>query len=268
MRRFYRTKTGRFISKARYYSLSKSRKRRKRLHAKKKKVKRRYRVQAHRRRRKPSRVYRRRLPSRRRPRRIVKRGRVRVQRVPVLPRRKLQRPERASGWIKAGDYRKALKKQFKFEEGRSSPLPSFIKWFHPGQKFFSAVRRIPPYKPHTLYNVFAAWFIVYNDEEDEYYLWNRKRAYRRKVVMRDIQKYLPIGGKTIFDLTDSEIAFYAAQVSKQKTQGVSWKRVLESKAGIVRDQIEHIEELETYRGGLQVKAFVGWSAYPGVKSWK
>jgi len=117
--------------------------------------------------------------------------------------------------------------------------------------------------------VYVSWFIVYNEDEDEFYLWNRKRAYRPKITLKDLEATLPKGGRSILDYSPEELSFLASQVPARKKagRGVLWKQVLQSKGGIAKDQIEHIEALEAYSGALKVEAFVGWSAYPGIKSW-
>lgn len=110
--------------------------------------------------------------------------------------------------------------------------------------------------------------MVYNFEEDESYLWNRKRAYKSPITLKDFEKILP-RGKTLSDYTFEELQgmTHRLPIEKRVQQGVLWKKVLETKAGIANDQIEHIEESEKYREELRVTSFVGWSAYPGVRSY-
>ncbi len=113
--------------------------------------------------------------------------------------------------------------------------------------------------------VFVAWYVIYNEEEDEFYLWNRKRAYKNKVTITDYLKAIPKGmSPDDFSLAELE-AYLPIRLRVQK--GVFWKDVEGSRAGLSRDQIEHIEQQEKYQGTMLVKAFVGWSAYPGVRSY-
>ena len=162
--RRFRSKNGRFISRARYLSIRK-RYAKKRLRARKstkKRVKPRARKQVH--------------------RRAVSR----------------------TVWIKASDYRKALERKWKFDHGQSPPFPTWIKWFNHETKFLSEVRRYPPFNSRTRYNVFVAWFVIYDGEEDAYYLWTRKRAYKSPITLSDFAKVIP-KGKSILDYSPDEL---------------------------------------------------------------
>lgn len=128
---------------------------------------------------------------------------------------------------------------------------------------------MPPYGPKTRYAVLVCWFIVFNEEEEEYYLWARKRAYKPKITMRDFEKVLP-PGKSIMDYTPEQIQGFVHRIpiSKRVSEGVLWKKVLESKAGIANDFIEKIEDSQKYQTNeYKVEEFVGWSAYPGRRSY-
>lgn len=122
--------------------------------------------------------------------------------------------------------------------------------------------------------VFAAWFIVFNEDEDEYYLWERKRAYRPKITVRDLEAVLP-SSVSILDMTPDQIRHYLPLIPEHKRvgRGVSWREVVSTKDTILQDQIRSIDEgsptssKASLQAGLQVKAVVGWSAYPGKKSY-
>lgn len=119
--------------------------------------------------------------------------------------------------------------------------------------------------------VFVAWFIVYNEDEGEHYLWNRKKAYQASMTLKDIQKVLP-PGVSLMDLSPEKLSYYSLRVpiEKRVKRGVLWREVIRNKDGIIEsmeNSIEHTSQRKDSGGNFQVKACVGWSAYPGKRRW-
>lgn len=91
------------------------------------------------------------------------------------------------------------------------------------------------------------------------------------MTIKDIQKVLP-PGVSLWELSPEKLSFYALRVhpSKRVRNGVLWREVLRNKEGIIgamEDSIENTSSKKDSGGNFQVKACVGWSAYPGKKHW-
>lgn len=275
-RRYYRDKRGRFVPRLRVVS------RRKKRHVQRRKVLPSRRQKTHPR-RLPKRIHRR--ASRKRvairPRRRAHKRPHRKRRVVsrlgvtrrVISRREVTRrpvPSLVSGkWEKTKNVINRLYRKWGIEEYRSDRPASFLKWFLSGQKWLAKRRAYPSERKGTLYAVFYGWYVVFNEEDEEYYLWSRRDALTRDITVSDLMKAVR-RDKRLRHMPYQK-AILHLPISVRAPRGMTWAEVLKAKAGRIAEQIESIEDdphptSQSPGGYYKVKEFVGWSVYPVVGS--
>jgi len=177
------------------------------------------------------------------------------------------RIERVYSWQKIEILKKHLTKKWKFSLGRTDWPDSRFKWYSPSQKFFSWRRQYPPLRRNVGYSVFSAFYVVFDENEEEYYLWNRKNLITRKITAGDIAKLIA-RNKKLSSLSYADAIKYLP-VSIQAPKGVLWPDILKLKAGRIAEDIEdidgeHAPSSTSGGGSYQVKEFVGWTVYPAA----
>lgn len=119
----------------------------------------------------------------------------------------------------------------------------------------------------TEYSVFSAFYVVFDENEEETYLWNRKNLLSRKITAGDIYRLIK-GDKKLSSIPYQE-AVLRLPVSIRAPHGLKWREVLKIKAGRVSDDIddisgEHAPSSTSGGGSYQVKEFIGWTVYPAA----
>lgn len=107
--------------------------------------------------------------------------------------------------------------------------------------------------------------MVFNEEDEEYYLWSRRNLLTRKVTLSDLMKLMK-KDKRLARLTPDQ-AILRLPVSVRAPAGLSWSAVLKAKVRVLTDQMDSIGDeanptSQSPGGTYEVKEFIGWTVYP------
>lgn len=79
----------------------------------------------------------------------------------------------AQAWVTLKSYVASILK--KYEIDSYDPPRKFLKWTRTTNHWWGWVKRFPPYQG-AFYIVVEVWFVVFNDNSGEYFLWSRSRS--------------------------------------------------------------------------------------------